>query len=614
MGEHGKEGANDLGPPRRLTTILAADLCDYTAMSEADPARALCAVEAMTARIDAVARAQGGRLFHRAGDGFLAELPSASAGVIAAQAIQVDPVDAEGEAVCLRVGVHTGEVTEEASGDLLGHAVNVAARLQGEAPRGGTVISSATRALSETGAPLRRMGELKLKGLREPVTAYEVLTRNAVMSEVRGFLSFRWLRRNRGPAWAVALTVLVAGALLLSALVRRDLDLAAQRVAAANAARLEDDAAVLADLLTQTEARLLDRAAVEQAAFGLLGSTDEARAEARRLALAGDALGAARALRTVYEDMAATASPAELAEIAAQAGALAFERDQALAEWAYERAYEVMPRDPFILLRLANIAVDRNRLEDARSYLSALLALEPGPRYALEANRSLGFLSLAEGRLEDAEARYRRALATARYTDDVIAEARLLVDLGALATHKANAADDEAARASAFAAGESRLRRAARIFRAANHVPGTLSVQTELGRAYQLRGRHAKAAEAYERVFEIIQEDGDAAALSSLAFNLSVTYAQLDRKLDRDAYLDIAFEAAHAGSVEAMLPVLHAMRAGYAHGDGDDGSACRDRALAYDHGSADDVDLILTSTAPTLSCSDEAAFGPFSER
>ena len=619
MGEHEETGVIETGEgvprsPRRLTTILAADLCDYTALSESDPARALAGVEAMTGRIDAVARAHGGRLFHRAGDGFLAELPSASAGVAAALAIQDRPADADGHPLCLRVGVHTGEVTEEASGDLLGHAVNVAARLQGAAPKRGTVISNATRTLSETGAPLRRMGDLKLKGLREPVTAYEVLTRGPVLAEVRAFLRFKWLARNLGPALVVGLTVLLAGGLLIATLVGRDLDLAAQRVAAADAARLKDDAAALADLLTEEEARLLDRAAVEKAALGLLGSTDEGRAEARRLALAGDTLGAAWSLRAAYEERANAAPPAELAEIAAQCGALAYERDRALAQWAYERAYEAMPREPFVLLRLARIAVDRNRLEDARSYLSALLALRPGPRYVLEANKTLGFLSLAANEFDEAETRYRRALATARLTDDVLAEAWVLIDLGTLDTHRAVATGDAATRASFFAAGEQRLKRASRIFLAANDVKGTLGVQTALGSTYQQQRRHAEAAEAYERVFEIVQQGGDAASLSSLAFNLSTTYDGMGRVPDRDAYLDIAFDAARAGSVESMLPVLHAMRASYAHRDGDDGSACRDRAEAYDHGSQNDVDLILASTAPTLTCPDGLVLEPSSTR
>ena len=48
---------------------------------------------------------------------------------------------AEDQRILMRVGVHLGDVVEEADGDLMGDEVNVAARLEGVAPPGGICLS-----------------------------------------------------------------------------------------------------------------------------------------------------------------------------------------------------------------------------------------------------------------------------------------------------------------------------------------------------------------------------------------------------------------------------------------------------------------------------------------
>jgi predicted ATPase/class 3 adenylate cyclase len=75
-----------------------------------------------------------------------------------------------GEAV-LRL-VHTGGHTEYTP---VGHAANLAARMQSAAPAGGIVISEDTRRLVEGYFELRELGPTEVRGVAEPINVYEVI-------------------------------------------------------------------------------------------------------------------------------------------------------------------------------------------------------------------------------------------------------------------------------------------------------------------------------------------------------------------------------------------------------------------------------------------------------
>ena len=73
--------------------------------------------------------------------------------------------------VVLRM-IHTGGHTEYTP---VGHAVNLAARMQSVAPAGGIVISEDTRRLVEGYFELRDLGPTEVKGISEPINVYEVI-------------------------------------------------------------------------------------------------------------------------------------------------------------------------------------------------------------------------------------------------------------------------------------------------------------------------------------------------------------------------------------------------------------------------------------------------------
>jgi adenylate cyclase len=126
---------------RKLATIVALDVAGYSARTEADEARTIAQVTNLRPIIEGIAKAHGGRVFNTAGDGFMLEFGSAGSAVEAAIEL------AEECRPKVRVGVHIGDVTVQPNGDLLGHGVNVAARLMARSEPGKVTVSADVRRL-----------------------------------------------------------------------------------------------------------------------------------------------------------------------------------------------------------------------------------------------------------------------------------------------------------------------------------------------------------------------------------------------------------------------------------------------------------------------------------
>jgi adenylate cyclase len=121
-----------------------------------------------------------GRLVKITGDGALAELPSAVDALSAAIEFQQAMSEAnrdqpEETAIVFRIGHHLGDLIVDRD-DLYGDGLNVAARLEAEAPPGGIVVSRAIREAVEgrLKAKLQALGELALKNIEQPIRAFRV--------------------------------------------------------------------------------------------------------------------------------------------------------------------------------------------------------------------------------------------------------------------------------------------------------------------------------------------------------------------------------------------------------------------------------------------------------
>jgi adenylate cyclase len=155
--------------PRKLAAIVCIDIAGYSALAEASQERAANCVARLRERASEVSAAHAGRIFSTAGDGAMLEFTTASDAVAAAIALCETERDPP-----LRLGVHMGEVMIAENGDLLGHGVNIAARLQAEATNGTILVSQIVRdtvhaALAER---LSARGRVKLAKMRETMSVF----------------------------------------------------------------------------------------------------------------------------------------------------------------------------------------------------------------------------------------------------------------------------------------------------------------------------------------------------------------------------------------------------------------------------------------------------------
>src|SRR5262245_9543332 len=119
----------------------------------------------------------GGRLVKLTGDGALIEFASAVDALSAAIEFQQAMAEANRDrhadtALVFRVGLHLGDLIVDGD-DLYGDGVNVAARLEAEAPEGGILISRTVHE-AVTGrlkANFDDLGSLELKNIERPVEA-----------------------------------------------------------------------------------------------------------------------------------------------------------------------------------------------------------------------------------------------------------------------------------------------------------------------------------------------------------------------------------------------------------------------------------------------------------
>lgn len=167
--------AGRLAPPSgkpEWMTVVFTDLEGFTAFTDrkGDEA-ALALLRDHHREAGPIVRREGGRIVKHIGDGLLCVFGDPQGGLRAA----VGLLDAAPEPLRLRAGVHVGEAIASTD-DVIGHAVNVAARVAGTA-RGGQALASleSVEAAGPTsGVVVGKVKSRKLKGISERIALVEI--------------------------------------------------------------------------------------------------------------------------------------------------------------------------------------------------------------------------------------------------------------------------------------------------------------------------------------------------------------------------------------------------------------------------------------------------------
>jgi adenylate cyclase len=167
---------------RRLAAILYADVVGYSRLMGRDEGGTVSRLrDHRVRRLEPLLARHGGRLVKLTGDGALIEFPSAVDALAAAIEFQQMMLEAnrgqpEDMAIVFRIGIHLGDLIVEGD-DLYGDAVNIAARLQEQAPAGGILVSRTVKeaVAGRMKATFEDRGRLELKNIERPVPAFRVI-------------------------------------------------------------------------------------------------------------------------------------------------------------------------------------------------------------------------------------------------------------------------------------------------------------------------------------------------------------------------------------------------------------------------------------------------------
>ena len=208
---------HDNEPIRKLTTILSADVAEFSRMMRADEDGTFRTLRLCRQSIEALVDQHQGRIFGTAGDSIVAEFGSPVKALRCAADIQeaIDKVDAgvpEHLRMKFRIGVNLGDVLIEGA-DLIGDGVNIAARIQHVAKPGEICISTSVHEVvkNQPGFSYEDLGQVAVKNIAEPVRVYRIRQSTGVQPAVRR----RTRAALRAGAWATLVVAAAAGALAL---------------------------------------------------------------------------------------------------------------------------------------------------------------------------------------------------------------------------------------------------------------------------------------------------------------------------------------------------------------------------------------------------------------
>ena len=165
---------------RRLAALLSLDILGYSALMARAEEETHRRVGAELDRLSREIEKSHGHAFSFAGDGLMAEFPSAVEALKCALRIQSaagrrNAKLAPNQRISYRIGINAGEIMLQKN-RIGGNAVNIAARLEALAEPGGVCLSAAVFEQVQRAVPAsyEPVGEQRLKNIRDPVMVYAI--------------------------------------------------------------------------------------------------------------------------------------------------------------------------------------------------------------------------------------------------------------------------------------------------------------------------------------------------------------------------------------------------------------------------------------------------------
>jgi TolB-like protein/class 3 adenylate cyclase/Tfp pilus assembly protein PilF len=167
---------------RKIAAILVADVVGYSRLARADEERTLARLRALRSDLmDPTIALHHGRTVKRTGDGSIIEFRSVVDAVRCAIEVQTGMVERNAglpaeRRIEFRIGIHLGDVVEEADGDLMGDGVNIAARLEGICEPGAVCLSEDAyrQVKGRLDLTVSDLGPTQLKNIAEPIRVYSL--------------------------------------------------------------------------------------------------------------------------------------------------------------------------------------------------------------------------------------------------------------------------------------------------------------------------------------------------------------------------------------------------------------------------------------------------------
>jgi TolB-like protein/class 3 adenylate cyclase len=166
---------------RRLTAILAADVCGYSRLMGQDEEGTLAALKTLRREVsDPKIKEHRGRIVKTTGDGLLVEFASVVDAVRCAVEVQHEMAQRNADVpatqrIEFRIGINLGDIIKDRR-DIYGDGVNVAARLESLADPGGICVSRVVRdqVRDKLDFAFEDLGEQQVKNIARPVRIHRV--------------------------------------------------------------------------------------------------------------------------------------------------------------------------------------------------------------------------------------------------------------------------------------------------------------------------------------------------------------------------------------------------------------------------------------------------------